>query len=160
MGQDQLRSSIERVTKQHAEWDRGFVWGLLNEVDTQLKSSRTLREKMLQREKAEQYRTTPPKLDEGEDASPFSDSNVQMSWGCYVALGVLRPEAANNVLDDLDTWLCEVCAESVAEDDLLLKKRQAASVLADDREEDLVLHLVLHRVALLLVQLVSHAAVL
>eukprot|EP00418_Pyrodinium_bahamense_P003088 CAMPEP_0179019522 /NCGR_PEP_ID=MMETSP0796-20121207/4909_1 /TAXON_ID=73915 /ORGANISM="Pyrodinium bahamense, Strain pbaha01" /LENGTH=1078 /DNA_ID=CAMNT_0020715307 /DNA_START=14 /DNA_END=3250 /DNA_ORIENTATION=- len=127
--QDRLQQRIEKVTAQiqiqSNKKDRGIIWNLINDVDTRLEVSHIFKAK--EERKAAKRRSlsrpaeyAPAHTEEAhdeEDTGPFSDANLQMSWGCDLSLGVLRqhPSKGPDIID-LEEWIrVSVCGDSVAE---------------------------------------------
>jgi len=56
-----------------------------------------------------------------EENGPFSDASIQMSWGSYVAMQVLRPPPSKGPeLAELEDWVrTQACGDSVAEEENL-----------------------------------------
>lgn len=125
--QDRLHQRIKKVATQVEDGkrkeDRGIIWSLLNEVDSNVSS---IFKHKAERQAAKRRRTQPEEnlragaqVDDEKDAGPFSDASVQKSWGCDISLGALRqtPSKGADVVA-LERWLREaLCSESVAEAD-------------------------------------------
>lgn len=129
--------------------DRSIIWSVIDEVDKRLEVSHLFRAKEERKAaKRRRWKREGGALGAGnvasgvagragkarrqggtgaaataageEDGGPFSDANIQLSWGNDVSYGILRPSPLKGLEEELDRWVREaVCGDPVAEAEAL-----------------------------------------
>eukprot|EP00931_Biecheleriopsis_adriatica_P075793 TRINITY_DN49586_c0_g1_i1.p1 TRINITY_DN49586_c0_g1~~TRINITY_DN49586_c0_g1_i1.p1 ORF type:complete len:1026 (-),score=290.04 TRINITY_DN49586_c0_g1_i1:47-3124(-) len=149
--QDRLHQRVQKATAKikQGRQDQGFIGNLLNDMELQLEASNLLsnifrakKEQQVARRRGwtavgDSITTGSCKsvVTEGEDeelCSPFSETNLAISWACDVACGKLHePELKDNSMTELARWVREaMCGDPVAEAEALPDAMWAAQLAA------------------------------